>query len=223
MNKRCFRIVVVAAIWVLATATLGWADTMFNVSINTTPLMGNTSGPFSIDFQLIDGSSTGILGDANNSASITNFAFGGGGAPFGTANLTGAAGGDLSSVVSLTDNFFFNDFQQSFTAGSTLSFTVDLTTNLDPGPTPDAFTFAILDNTGAQITTSDPSGGNSLVSVNINSSSPTVTTSTGTGRYAALKVISTPVPTPEPGSFSLLITGMAALVGLGVWKKGLPG
>jgi hypothetical protein len=169
--------------------------------------MGNASGPFQIDLQLTDGSGTG---DANYTATVTGFNFGGG-ALLGTPTNTGGVTGSLSSTVTLVDSGFFNNFQQSFTAGSTLSFMVDLTTNLDAGGTPDAFTFAILDSLGNNISTSDPGG--SLLTVNLDSAKPTVTTFAGTGNYAS---VSATVTTPEPGTLTLLGTGITGgLMALG--------
>src|SRR3974377_1196092 len=85
---------------VLFTAQTGGASTIqYYVDINTASLVGNPSGPFSLDFQLNDGSG---LGDANNTATINNFTFGTGSAT-GTANLAGGAAGNLSSTVALTD------------------------------------------------------------------------------------------------------------------------
>jgi len=207
-TQKRLAIAVMVAVWVLAMAVAPVrADSLFNVSVSTTALVSNSSGPFQIDLQLIDGSGTG---DANNTATVTGFNFGGG-ALSGTPTNIGGVTGDLSSTVTLVDSGFFNNFQQSFTAGSTLSFMVDLTTNLDVGGTPDAFTFAILDNLGNNITTSDPGG--SLLTVNLNSATPTVTSFAGTGNYATVSAI---VTTPEPGTLTLLATGISGgLIALG--------
>jgi len=153
-------------------------DIQFTVSLDTSDLIGNAAGPFSLDFQLNDGSQTG---DGNNTATISNFVFAGAtaGGPSGSpTTASGGVTGSLASTVSLTDTSDFNEFTQAFTPGtspgSTLSFSVDLTTNVDAGPTPDQFSFAILDNLGDEIPTVDPSGANTLITVNIDSSSPTV-------------------------------------------------
>ncbi len=52
------------------------ADAIYNVSLDTSSLIGNAAGPFSLDFQFNDGSGTN---DGNNTVTLTNFAFGGGG------------------------------------------------------------------------------------------------------------------------------------------------
>jgi hypothetical protein len=115
--------------------------------MNTAPLAGHTAGPFSLEFQLNDGSGTN---DGNNTASLSNFLFNGG-AAVGSPTLNGGASGNLTSGVTLTDNSFFNQFIQGFTAGSTLSFRLSLSTNVGSGGTPDQFSFAILDKTGTEI------------------------------------------------------------------------
>jgi hypothetical protein len=70
------------------------------------------------------------------------------------------------------DSDFFNQFIQEFTPGSTLSFDVQMTTNVDAGPTPDAFSFAILDRTLAEIPTFGLA--DAFLFVDINSPTPTV-------------------------------------------------
>src|SRR3974390_3824397 len=95
---------------VLFTAQTGDASTVqYYVDINTASLVGHPSGPFSLDFQLNDGSG---LGDANNTATINNFTFGTGSAT-ATANLAGGASGNLSSGVTLTDTTPFNEVFQN--------------------------------------------------------------------------------------------------------------
>jgi hypothetical protein len=124
-----------------------------------------------------------------------------------STNSTGGVSGDLSSGVSITDSSFTNVFAQFFTAGSTLSFALDLTTNVDAGPTPDQFGFAILDPSGNPIPTSDPTGDDSLMIINIDSSSPSIVS------YSDLLTVtpSGTVATPEPSTTLVLGAGMFVL------------
>jgi hypothetical protein len=89
-----------------------------------------------------------------------------------------------------------------------ISFNLDLTTNVDAGPTPDQFSFAILDPSGNPIPTSDPTGDDNLLVVNINSSNPAVVS------YSDIVTV-TPegtVATPEPRQLGLIITILLLLV-----------
>jgi hypothetical protein len=192
----------------LAASTSHATSIGFNVSLGTSPLIGSSAGPFYIDFQLIDGSG---IGDANNTVTINNFLFGGGNAVGSPLPPIGGASGDLSSFVSITDNSFLNEFTQQFNPGSKLSFHVNLTTNVDIGsPTPDAFSFAILDNTLAPLPTTGL--GDALLLVNINSSTPLVEpfpTSPGSPIQLSAPEISA---VPETGSsISMLLVGLGAV------------
>jgi len=162
---------------------------LYHVDVNTAPLIGNPAGPFSLDFQLNDGSG---LGDGNNSVTIGNFVFGTGG-PLGSATLLGGAAGDLASGVTLTDTTAFNEFFQSFTAGSTLSFDVSLTANADAGPTPDAFVFGILDYSLGNIPTTGV--GDSLLLINISADALNVQTGNSISPAGVVATV------PEPSSF----------------------
>jgi hypothetical protein len=89
----------------LALATLllapaaAHADFIYNVTLNTAPLVGNAAGPFSLDFQL--------TGTGNNTVTLSRFQFGGGAADtFGNGPFDGTFGGasgNISSSVTLTD------------------------------------------------------------------------------------------------------------------------
>lgn len=148
------------------------ASIVYNVNLSTAPLVGDSSGPFSLAFQLADGSGTG---DGNNAALLTNFQFGGGG-PLGSPTLIGSAFGDLASTVVLTDSAFPNYFAESFTPGAAVSFLLTLSTNVDGGGIPDEFSFYVLDNTGTPIPTTAGSFSDVFVQINIDSSNPSVTT-----------------------------------------------
>src|SRR5579864_8228359 len=109
-------VLLIGAMLVVAVAPIVGATTL-NITLDTTPLTlppGSSTAPFSVFFQLTDGSGTN---DGNNTVTLTNFAFGGGSATPGTT-LFGGAVGDLGSSVVLTDNSFLNSFTQGFTPGS---------------------------------------------------------------------------------------------------------
>jgi hypothetical protein len=204
------------ALFVLLPAS-ALADIVVDVSLNTTPLVGHPAAPFFLNFQFTDGSGTG---DANNTVTLSDFAFGPGGAAVGSPSLIGGASGDVTSGVSLTDSSFSNLFTQQFTPGNELSFVLSLTTNVDAGPQPDEFSFAILDNSGFEIPSLSPTG--ALLVTDINSSSPVIQTfatdSTtapfGGGNPIAMDAPSVqPVQTvvPEPGSLVLTATLISLL------------
>lgn len=128
----------------------------FNITLNSSALVGNPTGPFSLDFQLADGSGTG---DGNNTVTISDFNFHGG-------SWTGP------SVVTMTDNSFFSEATYQFVPGGVLSFDVSMTTAVDAGGTPDEFSFDILDNSLSEIPTVGL--GDAMVAVAIDSANPTV-------------------------------------------------
>ena len=174
-----------------------------SVSLDTSAL----SGSFELAFILTDGSGTG---DANNTVTLSNFLFGVGGSAgvVDTLLSTGGVSGDLTSSVSLVDSAFLNIFSSSFTAGSLLSFDFDLTTNVDAEGTPDQFSLTLLQSDGTVINTDDPSGANSLLTVNLDSAHPAF-------NVFASELTPAPIVTefsaaPEPSSLPLLTM---ALVG----------
>jgi hypothetical protein len=203
-SPRLVRFAVVASC-LMISASSSKAALIYHVDINTAPLVGSLSGPFSLDFQLTDGSGT-LAGV--NTVTLSNFIFTGG-TPTGSASLFGGATGSLSSTVTLTDGLFFsNEFFQGFSAGTTkIGFDALLTTNVDPGPTPDAFSLAILDNTLSNIPTTGL--GDSLMLVNINSASLSLSavqkfTSTSPSGVTVSAV-------PEPNSWLVMGSGLMAL------------
>ena len=144
------------------------ADQVWNVSVNTSLLAADYTAPFGIDFEM--------LGSNGNTVTLSNFSFGGGAAGPGPAFLTGLASGDLGSVVAVSDNAatFLSDFNQQFTPGSTLTFTMDSTLNPPPlGGSPDNFSMVLFSSYdpvngynpatgsgGTLIPTTDPTIGN---------------------------------------------------------------
>lgn len=211
---------------VVLLATLGTvpatsqADTIFNVTLDTTALQGNS---FGLLFQLNDGSQTG---DSNNTATISNFIFGGGTAgdcaTFPQLCVPdGGASGNITTTLGLIDSSPFNSFLQQITPGTSLSFQVDLTTNVDGGGTPDVFTFGILDaTTNSPLPTQDPNGSDTLLTVNIDSANPTISSyGSASGSVYAFNapqivpvIPQPPSNVPEPDSLQLIGVGLFWLI-----------
>jgi hypothetical protein len=201
-NNKLINHTLMLAVGLLLSAGASQAA-LYHVSLNTSALVGNPAGPFSLDFQFNSG------GDLNNNtAIISNFTFDiGGGAPFGPANLIGGASGDISSVVTMSDSSAFNEFYQEFTPGGSLNFDLNLTQNMDGGGTPDLFSVSILDSGLGNITTDGV--GNSLVILTIDDTAPggsIISTGTGTGSFAGISV--TAVPEPSAALSGLLAGGL---------------
>jgi hypothetical protein len=142
---------VICALILLGGVAHASSTRTYNVTVNTSPLVGHPAAPFSIFFGFIDG--TG-LGNANNTATVAGFDFGGG-STLGAPVLLGGASGDLVNGVTITDSSFLNLFSETFTPGSTLRFTMSIT-SADNGDIPDRLTFFILDNFGNAIPTQSP-------------------------------------------------------------------
>lgn len=192
----------------LALASLAQAQLQFQVQLNTSSLVANPTGPFSLDFQLNDGS---VWGDANNWATLSNFQFGGGSA-WGSATAIGGAMGNLGSTVTLNDSNAYNELYQSFTPGSWLSFTVSLTNWADAGPTPDKFSFAILDSSLMNLPTKSL-GSDTFLEVNLTGANPTLLTY---GSVDGLIAAPTVTPVPEASTYGIWA---AALLGVLAFRQ----
>jgi hypothetical protein len=178
----------------------------FHVALNTSPLVGNASGPFALDFALIDGSGSLAV---PNTVTASNFTFAGGG-PTGSPMLTGGATGSLAGGVTLSDGAaFLNEFFQTFTAGSAIGFDVLMTGNVDPGPTPDAFSFAILDRNLQNLPTTGL--GDSLVLVNISRTSLSLSDVQTFSTTSPAGITATASPIPEPASLVFLASGLLSV------------
>ena len=194
-----------AAALVLTTAA-GHAS-RFHVTLNTGALTlppASANAPFSLDFQFVDG---GVLG--NNTATISNFTYGGGAAT-GSAFTIGGALGDIGSTVTFDNSSFAQELYQTFTPGTALGFDVFLSQNVD-GLTPDSFSMSILDQALLNIPTTGL--GDTLFHADIISTSALTVSqidhSSGTGDFAG--VTSDVVAVPEPATacvgFGLAMAG----------------
>ena len=74
----------------------------YSVSLDTTALVGNSSGPFSVQLVFTDGSG---VGDANNLVTVSNVQFGGG-AALGNPFVFGGVAGSLETGIAITDSSF---------------------------------------------------------------------------------------------------------------------
>lgn len=223
MNRE-IQFVLYAALLAAAATRPARADFLFNLTLDTAAL----SGPQIVAFGLTDGD-----GVADNTVTISNFQFGGGGAIAGTADctlggaLSGAGcSGDLSGGVTLADLDFQAFFSQQFNPGTTLSFAVDTTNNLAAGAsTPDAFA-VYLCATDFSACYSDDAATGALALLNLAGSPLTAGSVTLNG--ASAEGLSAPVVTlgspavPEPSGAWLLAGVLVLLAAARGWAK-VPG
>jgi hypothetical protein len=206
----------VVAFALLCQTAIG--DEIYNVTLDTAPLIGHPAGPFYVEFAFIDGSG---YGDGNNTVTTNNFVFGGGSA-LGSPVVFGGASGLLESEVTITDTSFLNLFYEQFAPGLNLSFTLDLTSNDDANGIPDGLALYILDNSGATLPTLAPGGINYLLTAALGSSGavfstygsdPSLAPSAGGNPVSiAAPIISSVSSVPESNSIYLFGAALAGLV-----------
>ena len=192
---------------------------IYDVTLDAAPLVGHPAGPFYVELAFTDGSG---IGDANNTVTLSEFAFGGGSA-LGSPLVFGGASGSLETSVTITDSSFLSLFAEQFAPGLQLSFTLDLTSNDDAGGTPDRLTFYILDSFGIPLPTLAPAG-DYFLGVDLGSAGPAFDV-WGSDPSRAPSVgdpVSIPAPTvipessvPEPSTIYLLGGALAMMVVLG--------
>lgn len=186
-------------ILVLLTSIMTFADV---VTLDTSSLIGNPSGPFTLDFTFIDGSGTG---DGNNTITLSDFVLGAGSLTL-SSSTGGVTVGASPFTVTLTDTSFYNDVQFTFVPDTSLSFDIEATSNPDDG-TPDSFTLGILDRGLINIPTTNPNNGIAFVEYDLPTTDPTAGTQVILSGSASNEVaIPAPTPSavPEPSAIALL-------------------
>jgi hypothetical protein len=188
------------AVVLFFVGTVAATASVFDVFVNTTPIEGQ-SGFLALDF--IGGTPL-----EDNTATISQFSTN---ATLGALTPSGdALGSILPGPGTLDDLQFFNEFLQEVTFGTSLSLTLDLTTNAAGVITPDSFALYLLNSTQVPYATSDPSGADSLLEIDI--AGPVLTPNVYTSSYATADAVSGGTQTPEPKSFCLVGVSLAALI-----------
>lgn len=193
----------------------------FHVTLNTSDLASHAGNPFSVYYDLTNGSG------ANNGATVTlnNFSFGTGGSWSGPSSYT------LTEATGVFDDSFI----QQFVPGEMLSFDVHLSSTSDD-TTPDVFTFALMDNNGFFLPTtgSDPNNPD-FVGADVYLSIPLLQGTTladiqahdafagdpSNGGISSERISVSAIPsatTPEGATGPLMLCGMAGIACL-AWKR----
>jgi hypothetical protein len=184
------------------------ADSIYDVTINTTSL-ATTDGTLAFDFVAGGGSQS-------NTVSISDFVSNG---TLGASGPnSGSVSGALPGTITLNNSSFFNEVLQGITLGTNIAFTLDATSNAPTGSSlPDTFSFFVLDPaaTTSLLTTTDPTGANSLFSLQIDGSSGGIL-----GNYNSSPAVSAiivpgsakPPPVPEPGTMALATAGLLLML-----------
>jgi hypothetical protein len=193
------------------------ADAIYEVTLDTSSLVGHPAGPFYVYATFTDGSG---VGDANNTVTMSDFTFGGGSA-LGNPLVFGGASGSLETGITITDSSFFSFALEQFAPGLQLNFLLDLTLNDDSGGIPDRFSLSLLDSSGVALPTLAPSG-DYFFGADIYSTGAIID-AYGSDMSRSLSVggpVSIPVPTitsvssvPEPSTIYLL-GGALAMTGV---------
>jgi hypothetical protein len=138
-----YRILMLALVLTFISAARAQDTFAYNVLLNTSGLSASPGILYALDFEFNNGDST----LANNTVTFSGFDLGGG--------TTSAA-----LPTTLTDGFA-NDYQDPFTPGDYISYTLTMTNAFNGDPnlySPDEFAFSILDGNGNDINTTSPNG-----------------------------------------------------------------
>ncbi len=192
------------------------ANSIYYVTVDTAALSG-TTGDLVFDFlsgggpednaMSIEGFTTdGTLGDPSTISTIGEVI-----EPFGPLPNT---------VIMVTDpnNSPYNEYLTGFTFGTTMSFYLNGTENAPgAGSAPDELSVYFLESDGATslITTSDPTGGDTLLTLDLDGSAngvPTVYSVTDpSGVSATMTLNGAPATVPEPSTTWTVVAGVGLI------------
>lgn len=185
-----------------AQSTNAIGNLTYNVTLSGFSAFEATNNPLSLDVQLLAGS-----GDVSNSVTLSNFVFTGG-SSLGSNFTNGMVSGSFSNTLTLTSLIGAgdpdNEYAEAFSSGvSSISFQVSETPNSETVTSgtaiPDQFSVYLYDSNDNVVPTTDPSGGNTLITESIASTQ----TTNSVQQYSVAAV-------PEPSTYVLF--GLGALV-----------
>ena len=130
------------------------------VTVDTSALSGTSA---SLSWDLTDGDP-----GASTTAIISGFSTNGGSFDASQATSTGGVSGSLPGPVTITDTDFFNSLLQPLTLGTSLSFTLDMTTAASGQGVPDALAFFLLTADGLASLVATDLLGDALVTLDAN-------------------------------------------------------
>jgi PEP-CTERM motif len=205
----------ILAVWCLAPGEAASADVTYVVSVDTSGIPSPTTGI--IDFQFNPNTSAAVAAAAD----VTNFSTDGAlittvspPSPSTTGDVTGTLPGSL--LIRNDDPGGINDYNQSFTYGSYISFDVSLalTGTVGPGSTGSTFYLTLYDGSGNPYSTG-PALPGETVAITINPDGTATPAGYGPVNGSFPTVTVTPLTTtiPEPSTMVLGGFGIAVLLG----------
>jgi PEP-CTERM motif len=199
LNKNMNKIIKATIAAALLSSVAARAQ-VYTVSIDTSALSPvGANAPFSLDFQLNDGSGTA---SGNTSVAVSPVVFTGGAAT-GSPTLSGGASGSLGSGLSLNETAPFSEAFQGFTPGTALTFTVTVTPNNAVTGAPDLFAFSVLDKNLANLPTAN---NDTIVAFAVDQNGVAITTANTTGS----DIVTVVSVVPEPSATAFAGAGLAA-------------
>jgi hypothetical protein len=185
---------------VLTSISVARANDMYayEISLNTSSFSTPSGGSYALDFQFNNGDAA----PGNNTVTFSNFDLDGG--------RTSAA-----LPTTMTDGFA-NDYQDSFTPGNHIAFTLTMTNAFSGDPSlysPDEFSFSILDGSGNTINTTSPNG--SFISIDTSE----VGGPQSVSAYSFGNITATIAPVPEPSVWLLFGSGCLLAIVLQLCRR----